>query len=167
MNSEPRLLERARCTEHAHSVRRAAPRRRAIVKTRENTLRHTLQRIKQYFIVNHLDSMATAVQGPCHCQRRRSYKQMVRDIADNLGAEDVRQIVYLHDLPREFGDKSGLEVLQHLERRGEVRERETRQLENLLQEIHRFDLIEKHIVQYRRDVFCGCETRNTGRSKYT
>ena len=25
MNSEPRLLERARCTEHAHSVRRAAP----------------------------------------------------------------------------------------------------------------------------------------------
>ncbi|CAI8006969.1 hypothetical protein GBAR_LOCUS4993 [Geodia barretti] len=46
----------------------------------------------------------------------------------------------------------------------EVRERETKQLENLLQEIHRFDLIEKHIVQYRRDVFCGCETRNTGRN---
>ena len=52
---------------------------------------------------------------------------MVRDIAENLDAEDVRQI---HDLPREFGDKSGL---QHLERRGEVRERETRQLEKLLQ----------------------------------
>lgn len=86
---------------------------------------------------------------------------MVRDIAENLGSSDVQQIVYLHDLPREFGEKSGLEVLQHLERHGEVRERETKQLERLLQEINRFDLIEKHIVQYRR--ICGCETRTTAR----
>ena len=91
---------------------------------------------------------------------------MVRDIADNLGAEDVCKIVYIHDLPREFGEKSGLEVLQHLERRGDLGERETKQLESLLQEIYRFDLIEKHLAQYRRDVYCGCELQSNGRGKY-
>ena len=111
--------------------------------------------------------MATAAQTRlCHCQRRRSYKHMVRDIADNLGSEDVRRIVYIHDLPQELGDKSGLEVLQHLERRGQVRERDTKQLESLLQEIHRFDLIDKHLAHYRRDFSCACGTRSAGRGTF-
>ena len=92
---------------------------------------------------------------------------MVQEIADNLGSEDVQRIVYIHDLPREFGGKSGLEVLQHLERRGEVGERETDRLEELLQEIHRFDLVDKHLVQFRRrhGHHC-CQRAGTSRGTY-
>ena len=92
----------------------------------------------------------------CFCQRRRSYKQMVQDVAENLGSEDVQKIVFHHDLPAEFNGKTALTALRQLEMQGQFSESDTEHLESLLKGIHRYDLINKHVVHYRRN-YCGCE----------
>lgn len=95
-------------------------------------------------------------QRHCYCQRRRSYKQMVQDVADNLGAEDVQKIVFLYDLPTDFNSKPALAALRRLEMEGQFSQCETDRLESLLKAISRFDLIHKHILSYRKSY---CERR--------
>ena len=100
-------------------------------------------------------AMATAQsQRHCYCQRRRSYKQMVQDIAENLGAEDVQKIVFCHDLPAEFSGKPALAALRQLEVQGQFSDADTERLESLLRGIHRYDLINRHVMHYRRH-HCG------------
>lgn len=92
----------------------------------------------------------------CFCQRRRSYKQMVQDIAENLGSEDVQKIVFLYDLPTEYSSKSALVALRRLEMQGQFSDSDTERLESLLKSINRYDLINKHLLQYLQH-YHGCE----------
>ena len=89
---------------------------------------------------------------------------MVQDIADNLGSEDVQKIVFLHDLPTEYSNKSALAALRRLEMQGQFSESETERLESLLEGIHRFDLINRHVVQYRKN-YCDCENSSRVRGE--
>ena len=108
-----------------------------------------------------------ASQSPrhCFCQRRRSYKQMVQDIAEDLGAEDVQKIVFHHDLPAEYNGKPALTALRRMEMQGKFSDSDIEFLESLLQSIYRCDLINKHVMQYRRN-YCGCESGAQGTYKY-
>ena len=100
--------------------------------------------------------MATAKSRQhCYCQRRRSYKQMVQDIAENLGAEDVQKIVFCHDLPAEFSNKPALAALRQLEVQGQFSDADTERLESLLKGIYRYDLIDRHVMHYRRNHCSG------------
>lgn len=81
---------------------------------------------------------------------------MVQDIAENLGSEDVQKIVYQYDLPTEYSSTSALVALRRLEMQGQFSDSDTEPLESLLKSINRYDLISKHLLQYRQH-YHGCE----------
>ena len=89
----------------------------------------------------------------CPCQRRSSFKQMVKDTAEDMGVKDVQTIAFMHDLPDDYKTAPPLLALQHLERQGKFSDSSLQFLETLLKDINRYDLISKHLEPYRRS-FC-------------
>ena len=87
---------------------------------------------------------------------------MVQDVADDMGTEDVQKIVFQFDLPADYKSKSALAALRELEVRGKFSDSDIRPLLGLLQSIHRYDLINKHVTPYQEQRFslrCGCGRR--------
>lgn len=105
--------------------------------------------------------MATPPSSRCICHRRLSYKQMVQDVADDMGTEDVQKIVFQFDLPADYKSKSALAALRELEVRGKFSDSDISPLLGLLQSIHRYDLINKHVTPYQQrfSLRCGCGRR--------
>lgn len=74
-------------------------------------------------------------------RRRREFRSLVSDIAERLDDKNVKDIAWHKDLPPSLNDKPALDILEHLYRRGHFTEYKVGQLEQLLKDIHREDLI--------------------------
>lgn len=92
---------------------------------------------------------------------------MVKDVAEDLGTEDVQKIVFLHDLPADYKSASALAALRELEVRGKFSDSNIKPLVHLLESIYRYDLISKHVTPYRQQSFsCRCDCVRRGKSLY-
>ena len=86
----------------------------------------------------------------CHEDRYQGYKTLIQNVAERLGPEDVRSISFNQDLPDIHRQPAtALEVLQQLERHGLFSHVKIQPLSDLLKDIHRNDLVNKHVEPYQ------------------
>lgn len=78
----------------------------------------------------------------------RSYRIMLTNVADRLDEENIGKLSYISNLPSQVTHKRALEVLSHLDRRGEYSWSSIEPLKNLLKEIGRHDLANSLLVKY-------------------
>lgn len=87
---------------------------------------------------------------------------MVQKVAGDMGNEDVQTTIFQYDLPADYGNKPALETLRKLEVRGNFSDSDIGPLLELLQNIDRHDLINKHVMPYQQQSFslhCECGRR--------
>ena len=76
---------------------------------------------------------------------RRAYRKLISDIAFELIDEDRKKLVFLHELG---GELSALDIFSQLEKKGLIGPAKVRNLESVLSDIHRSDLISKHVEPF-------------------
>ena len=86
----------------------------------------------------------------CEGDRYQAYKTLIHDLADHLGKDNVAAIVFNQNLPDGMKQLSALDVLSQLERQGLFSHLKIQPLVELLKSIHRNDLVNKHVEDYRR-----------------
>ena len=101
-----------------------------------------------------------AASGPMSEDRRkRAFRRLVSDIADSLDDINTRNLHWQVQAPSSLKDKSALDILEHLYKRGSFTEYEVRPLQQLLKDIHREDLtsrVDGFLEEFGEEISVTC-----------
>ena len=81
--------------------------------------------------------------------RHSAYKKLLADLAQHLGKEDVKQIVFNWSLPESMKQSSALDVLDYLDKHAKFSPSNIQPLAELLRDAYRNDLVNDYVDRYR------------------
>ena len=85
-----------------------------------------------------------------YCRDRHSaYKKLLADLAQHLGPEDVKVIVFNCSLSESLKQSSALDVLDYLDKHGKFSPTNIQPLAELLTDAYRSDLVNDYVHRYR------------------
>ena len=78
-----------------------------------------------------------------------AYKKLIADLAQHLGKEDVKLIVFKCDLPESLKQSSALNVLRYLDKHAMFSPTNIQPLAKLLKDAYRNDLVHDYVDEFR------------------
>ena len=81
--------------------------------------------------------------------RHSAYKKLLADLAQHLGPENVKVIVFNCGLPESMKQSSALDVLDYLDKHGKFSPTDIQLLAELLKDAYRNDLVNDYVDRYR------------------